>query len=50
MSQGAFARSIGVAKGTLLHWELRRRRPTDPAQALLAMIDKKLSLVAEHMS
>lgn len=47
LSQGAFARSIGVAKGTLLNWEQGRRRPTGPAQVLLAMIDKKPALVTE---
>jgi putative transcriptional regulator len=47
LSQSAFAKSIGVAKGTLLNWEQGRRRPTGPAQVLLAMIDKKPSLVAE---
>jgi putative transcriptional regulator len=47
LSQGAFARSIGVAKGTLLNWEHGRRRPTGPAQVLLAMIDRRPSLVVE---
>ena len=47
LSQAAFARSIGVAKGTLLNWEHGRRRPTGPAQVLLAMIDKRPSLVGE---
>lgn len=47
LSQGAFAKSIGVAKGTLLNWEHGRRRPTGPAQVLLAMIAKKPSLVGE---
>lgn len=47
LSQGAFARSIGVGKGTLLNWEHGRRRPTGPAQVLLAMIAKKPSLVSE---
>lgn len=41
LSQGAFARSIVVAKGTLLNWEHGRRRPTGPAQVLLAMIARK---------
>jgi putative transcriptional regulator len=50
LSQGAFARSIGVAKGTLLNWEHGRRRPTGPAQVLLAMIARKPSLVAELLS
>jgi putative transcriptional regulator len=47
LSQSAFARSIGVAKGTLLNWEHGRRRPTGPAQVLLAMIARKPSLVRE---
>jgi putative transcriptional regulator len=47
LSQGAFARSIGVARGTLLNWEQGRRRPTGPAQVLLAMIARKPSLVSE---
>lgn len=50
LSQGAFARSIGVAKGTLLNWEHGRRHPTGPAQVLLAMIEKKPSLVSELLS
>src|SRR5690606_561965 len=41
LSQAAFARSIGVAKGTLLNWEQGRRRPTGPAKVLLAMIARK---------
>ncbi len=47
LSQSAFARSIGVAKGTLLNWEHGRRQPTGPAQVLLAMIARKPSLVME---
>ncbi|MDE2403823.1 MAG: helix-turn-helix domain-containing protein [Sphingomonadales bacterium] len=47
LSQGAFAKSIGVAKGTLLNWEQGRRRPTGPAQVLLAMISQRPSLVRE---
>ncbi len=47
LSQSAFARSIGVAKGTLLNWEQGRRRPTGPAQVLLAMIAKQPALVSE---
>lgn len=50
LSQGAFARSIGVAKGTLLNWEQGRRRPTGPAQVLLAMIARRPSLVGELLS
>lgn len=47
LSQSAFARSIGVAKGTLLNWEHGRRHPTGPAQVLLAMIARRPSLVGE---
>ncbi|MCP5397453.1 MAG: helix-turn-helix domain-containing protein [Sphingomonadaceae bacterium] len=47
LSQRDFARSIGVAKGTLLNWEQGRRQPTGPAQVLLAMIAKRPSLVGE---
>lgn len=49
LSQAAFARSIGVAKGTLLNWEHGRRQPTGPAQVLLAMIAKRPSLVGEFL-
>ena len=41
LSQSQFAKSIGVAKGTLLKWEHGRRQPTGPAQVLLAMIARK---------
>lgn len=47
LSQSAFARSIGVAKGTLLNWEHGRRHPTGPAQVLLAMIERRPSIVQE---
>ncbi len=47
LSQAAFAKSIGVAKGTLLNWEQGRRHPTGPAQVLLAMIARKPSVVRE---
>lgn len=50
LSQSAFAKSIGVAKGTLLNWEQGRRHPTGPAQVLLAMIARKPSLVKELLA
>jgi putative transcriptional regulator len=50
LSQSAFAKSIGVAKGTLLNWEHGRRRPTGPAQVLLAMISRRPSLVREMLA
>ncbi len=45
LSQAAFARSIGVARGTLLQWEQRRRRPHGPARVLLALIDRDPEIV-----
>ncbi|MGR3290295.1 MAG: helix-turn-helix domain-containing protein [Paracoccaceae bacterium] len=47
LSQSQFARSIGVAKGTLLNWEQGRRHPTGPAQVLLALIERKSSVERE---
>ncbi len=47
LSQTDFARSIGVAKGTLLNWEQKRRTPQGPAQVLLALIERKPSVVQE---
>ena len=49
LSQAAFARSIGVAKGTLLNWEQRRRRPEGPARVLLALIDKDPQIVQKTL-
>ena len=50
LSQAEFARSIGVAKGTLLNWEHRRRTPNGPAQVLLALIARKPTVVQELLS
>lgn len=47
LSQAEFARSIGVAKGTLLNWEQGRRNPNGPAQVLLALIARKPSVVQD---
>lgn len=47
LSQAEFAKSIGVAKGTLLNWEHGRRAPNGPAQVLLALIARKPSVVQE---
>lgn len=41
LSQSAFAKSIEVAKGTLLNWEAGHRHLPGPAQVLLAMIARK---------
>ncbi len=50
LSQAEFARSIGVAKGTLLNWEYGRRTPNGPAQVLLALIARKPTVVQELLS
>ena len=47
LSQAEFARSIGVAKGTLLNWEHGRRTPNGPAQVLLALIARKPTVVRD---
>ena len=44
LSQSALARSIGVAKDTLLNWEHGRRHPTGPAQAGFAVDAKQRAL------
>lgn len=49
LSQAEFARSIGVAKGTLLNWEQGRRQPSGPANVLLALIERNPSVVRELM-
>ena len=49
LSQPAFARSIGISLGTLKNWEQGRRRPEGPARVLLALIDKRPSIVQEEL-
>ena len=49
MSQPAFARSIGIPLGTLKNWEQGRRRPDGPARVLLALIDKRPTIVQEEL-
>ena len=49
LSQREFARSIGVALGTLQGWEQGRRRPEGPARVLLALIEKRPGLVQEEL-
>ncbi|MCZ8151960.1 MAG: helix-turn-helix domain-containing protein [Rhodobacteraceae bacterium] len=50
LSQAAFARSIGVSKGTLLNWEQSRRRPEGPARVLLALIAKDPGIVQRMLT
>tara|TARA_R110000850_G_scaffold64116_4_gene144312 strand:+ start:1090 stop:1383 length:294 start_codon:yes stop_codon:yes gene_type:complete len=49
LSQVEFARSIGVAVGTLRGWELGRRRPVGPARVLLALIEKRPRIVQDEL-
>lgn len=49
LSQPEFAKSIGVALGTLKNWEQGRRRPEGPARVLLALIGKRPRIVQEEL-
>lgn len=49
LSQRDFAQSIGVAVGTLKGWEQGRRRPEGPARVLLALIDKRPSIIQDEL-
>ena len=48
LSQPAFAKSIGVPLGTLKNWEQGRRRP-DPGRELLALIEKRPTIVQDEL-
>ena len=50
LSQPAFAKSIGVPLGTLKNWEQGRRRPEGPARVLLALIEKRPSIVQDELA
>jgi putative transcriptional regulator len=49
LSQPKFAHAIGVKVGTLRNWEQKRREPEGPARVLLAMIDRKPSIVEDTL-
>ena len=49
LSQQQFARSIGVAIGTLQGWEQGRRTPDGPARVLLALIERRPAIVQEEL-
>ncbi|GAB4526869.1 MAG: hypothetical protein Tsb0010_10090 [Parvularculaceae bacterium] len=50
LSQSAFATSIGVSLGTLQGWEQGRRRAQGPARILLALIDKRPTIVQDELA
>ncbi|WP_291202829.1 helix-turn-helix domain-containing protein [Hyphomonas sp.] len=49
LSQAEFARSIGVAVGTLRGWEQGRRRPEGPARVLPSLIEKRPWIVQDEL-
>ncbi len=49
LSQAAFARRVGVAVGTLRNWEQGRRSPQGSARVLLALLDRKPSIVEDTL-
>ena len=49
LSQPAFAKSIGVPLGPLKNWEQGRRRPEGSARVLLALIEKRPSIVQDEL-
>ena len=49
LSQPAFAKSIGVPLSPLKNWEPGRRRPEGSARVLLALIDKRPSIVQDEL-
>lgn len=49
LSQAAFARHIGVAKGTYLQWEQGRRSPAGPALVLLNLLERNPHVVSETL-
>ena len=49
LSQPTFAKSIGIPLGTLKNWEQGRRRPEGSARLILALIEKRPSIVQEEL-
>lgn len=49
LSQERFAAQIGVPVATLRNWESGRRRPDGPARVLLALIEKRPTIVMEML-
>ncbi len=47
VSQSSFAAMLNVSKRTLQEWEQGRRRPTGPAQSLLAIAAQKPEVMHE---
>ena len=50
LSRPAFAKSIDVPFGTLENWEQGRRRPEGPARVLVALIEKRPSIVLAELA
>ena len=47
LSQNVFSARIGVSLATLRNWEQGRRQPEGPARVLLALVEKRPSIVGE---
>lgn len=47
VSQGDFARLVGVSVDTIQNWEQGRRYPTGPARILLNIVQHKPSILQE---
>lgn len=50
LSQEKFAKLINVPVGTLRNWEQGHRHPTGPAKTLMAVLDKRPTIVQELFS
>jgi len=49
LSQDMFARSIGVAPGTIRNWEQGRRHPHGPARVLLALVERDPRIIQTQL-
>ncbi|MPR09296.1 helix-turn-helix domain-containing protein [Microvirga tunisiensis] len=49
LSQAAFARRLGVHPNTVRNWEQGRRNPQGPARILLALLDRKPTIVDDTL-
>jgi putative transcriptional regulator len=49
LSQGAVAARFGIPAATLRDWEQNRRRPEEPARALLMIIDQEPKVAARAL-
>jgi DNA-binding XRE family transcriptional regulator len=48
LTQVAFARLLGIARGTLINWEYGRREPDGAARVLLAVAKYEPEAITDH--